>query len=407
MNGNTEQVPIEQETPQPEKSKKILFILIALVVVLIVVLVGVYFFYFDKAEQTNVMTADESSKEILNVNQAILLDPDSCPPDIYGGSIRRCSDNTVVTRVPPACQFAECPNPERATLFGEVKSIGAGCYEDDKYFYKNGEAFVETKFIIPREGEFRGVYANDGEAVFWLASPCARLKDADASTFEYLGYSFSRDNKTVFYRYSSIHDVDIETLEILNRDWFKDKDNVFFHGNIVGSAHPETFEVLQDTNFAKDRNYIFYSNVGVLAKEPKIVLGATPDTFESINGSYFYDDDEVFLSSYETLHPIEGADSSTFELMSSCSCVEGSCSFYAKDAEQVYCGAEVIDADPETFEYVGGFNENPGGLPVSSGIAKDKNCIFRAGEKVLDKNGTCVSPVLCGEDNITTDCGLE
>ena len=241
------------------------------------------------------------------------------------------------------------------------------------------------------------------------------LKDLDAEALKSSGWSWygSFPSKGVILDWA-----DRDTFTIYpDTPYFKDKNRVYYDlTTMLEGADSATF-VVYDNYFAKDKNRIYLSGT---ADYPQAL---DVSTFEKVDLNYFKDKSNVYFSdlifekkfgqsSYYHLEPINGLDAGSFKYLGICGCVEKSCAFYVKDKNNAFCGYNdnlpIIDgADSATFEYVGQYNENPEGMPVSSGIAKDKNCVYRADKKVLDINDACFSPVNCTKDNLANGCGLK
>ena len=70
----------------------------------------------------------------------------------------------------------------------------------------------------------------------------------------------------------------------------------------------------------------------------------------------------------------------------------------------------IAGADPSTFEYVGQYDDNPGGMPLSSGVGRDKNCIYRRDKKLLDSAGMCIKSTNCTANSLANNplsCGIQ
>lgn len=250
------------------------------------------------------------------------------------------------------------------------------------------------------------------------------FKNVDKSILGSFGFSWS--GQFPIYGGGPILDwVDINTFALYpGTPYLKDKNgvyNLYFGGlSRMDGADPETFAVYS-YEFAKDKNRIYI--YGITEYPPDLDV----PTFQGLGANYYKDKKNVYLGhviyeetkatkynqdSYWRLEKISGFDAETFQFLGVCGCVEKSCSYYVKDIEGAYCGYDdklekIQGADSQTFVYVGQFDENPGGLPVSSGIAKDKNCVYRGGKKVVDANGACVNPIACTAENLIADCRLK
>ena len=133
------------------------------------------------------------------------------------------------------------------------------------------------------------------------------LDGADASSFEVIGYPYSKDKNYVYYLnkstlidrdtmviYDTVGDkryvkdksnvyykgkildgVDLETFEVIEDHYFslsKDKDNVYLNGSILDDADPETIEIMKFPDYIKDKDHVWLNG--------KLVEGVDPETFK-------------------------------------------------------------------------------------------------------------------------------
>lgn len=135
-----------------------------------------------------------------------------------------------------------------------------------------------------------------------------------------------------------------------------------------------------------------------------------------INYGYYTDGKNVYLEGDNNgdWKEIQGADPATFKVMDfqhSCRSVEKSYALFATDKNSVYCGLDrIVGADSASFVYIGSYDENPGGMDSSSGVASDKDCIYRNENPILDASGSCLNPSSCTSVSLAADpssCGLK
>jgi hypothetical protein len=129
--------------------------------------------------------------------------------------------------------------------------------------------------------------------------------------------SFHTYNNKVWWSDTEIVGADPDTLKVYSQHYAKDKDRAYHWFNVVEKADASTFEPLTYP-FAKDKDQVFWSD--------KIVTGADPHSAE-VKGGYLI------------------------------------------DKESVYWGNKTIDADRQSFEFLG------------EGRAKDKDGEFYRGER--------------------------
>lgn len=243
------------------------------------------------------------------------------------------------------------------------------------------------------------------------------IVDADAATFRIAtGDDRFAQDKTRVFRFDGkiLAGVHPDMFTILSKDFEKSKTQVFYQGEVIANADAATFTSV-DGGFFKDSHRLYFitgnGEVGYTLKTMS-PPGIDTLTFENIRGEYFKDKSSVYIGGiYEGFTQIKNADPATFQILKVCMSVEKSAGYYAKDKSYVYCGTTIIaSADPLTFEYVGQYDDNPGGMPLSSGVGKDKNCIYRRDKKVLDSIGICVKPTNCTTSSLANNpqsCGIQ
>ena len=289
---------------------------------------------------------------------------------------------------------------------------------------------------LEREGGVWFRYAVMDKAVYHYTmlthqtgSDCSKITDADPKTFSLLAYpggsswgDWAKDNYHVYYEGKTLPNADAETFQLFNDYWGKDGNHVYYKGNQVLEADAATFHVITGKQgdffpgyeYILDKNH-FYStehNSSSDLIDPKIDA-ATFEVLPAEVGAYVKDKNAVFFDNSSGLSEINGADPATFKVLGPCYSDKGMVyGSYAKDKNQVYCGDEPLEgADRDSFEYVGGLLTDVNIVD----IAKDKQCLWAKGRKVLDKKGRCVKPSICTleaikqykENSDDTVCGFD
>jgi hypothetical protein len=214
-------------------------------------------------------------------------------------------------------------------------------------------------------------YWTDGEKVYFLVH---EIKNADFDSFVIYpeDIPWAKDKKTVYCESSIFRNADKETFEALNYSFVKDKLNVWTMNGKIDNVDIKTFEVcdsgkvhiknsifdgklfkiIRPMGYGKDKNNVYYYNGNdVKAYKPKIVNGALPDTFVSMNdGNFGYDGKSVFYRNKK----LKNANSKTWKLFKT------GCR-YSKDKNIYYENNIIKEADIETFEI------------TNNTFAKDKN----------------------------------
>lgn len=253
---------------------------------------------------------------------------------------------------------------------------------------------------------------------------------ADRDTFViYLGTPYFKDKNRVYYDLTTmLEGADSDTFVVYDYSFAKDKNRIYLSGIV---DYPQSLDVNTlervDTNFFKDKNNVYFSSIISDKKfdqssyyhlEP--MRGLDADSFETSGGGvyggrYYVDKNGVYFANYGvslvgndtmSLDKISGADNATFQVMGLCG-FKGA-AVYAKDKNNVYEGRGILGGvDVKTFEFIANFDDGDGGHSIFSCITKDKKCIYKNDQKILDANGSCISPVNCNKDNLDIGCGLK
>jgi hypothetical protein len=235
-----------------------------------------------------------------------------------------------------------------AVAFAVLPSLLAGCSRDD-----------EPDSLVDEAG-----YHVRGSVVYYLnpfPGKAFEINDADPATFEAIDRTYGTDRDHVFVNGQLLQGAHAESFELLDRPGFsRDRGRVYQHDQPI-STDPDTFQFLASdlardstsvywtdgtvlsgdpTNFAiiSDRDhYLFTKDSGAVYVNGNVIAGASPATFELLQGAYSRDENGAFYFDRQ----IVGADVATFRTL------EGP---YAADDTRVYWMGKPIDgADPATF----------------------------------------------------------
>lgn len=148
-----------------------------------------------------------------------------------------------------------------------------------------------------------------------------------------------------------IKEADLSTLEIMNRTWAKDSKRVWADGHRVRVVYAPVFKAL-NASFGRDNECVFDS-LG------RLVKGMNAAGFEVLDDGLLQKDDnddateagyarcEGKIYHYERRDHktmlLRGADATTFEVLKW---------GFARDKNKVFCGINVVKADPQTFRHI-------------------------------------------------------
>ncbi|MBK8548998.1 MAG: DKNYY domain-containing protein [Saprospiraceae bacterium] len=156
-------------------------------------------------------------------------------------------------------------------------------------------------------------YAKDAQHFYYIHSDevqCA-LKNipCDYHSYELLDYTYSKDNKNVFYNGEKIKNSNSESFLILSAPFSKDRQNVYYESTIIQYADPQTFKLypenelsLGDMYYAKDKSNVFANN--------QIFHNIDKTSFKILNEKYCMDKNGV----YYRMKNVKGAHAATFNV---------------------------------------------------------------------------------------------
>ena len=226
-------------------------------------------------------------------------------------------------------------------------------------------------------------YSTNGDKVYFCGS---EIKKADLDSFvvypEYIPWA--KDKKTVYRQSYPFGKVDKDTFKVLNYSFVKDKLNVWTLNGKMDKVDIKTFEVcdsgkvhirdgmldgrlikvILSMGYGKDKDNVYYYNQeDEKAYKPKIVNGALPDTFVSMdNGRFGHDANCVYYQNKK----LKGANPKTWKLFKAES-------LYSKDKKVYYKDQIIQGADVETFELIGKLTT----------FARDKNNYYNVDRVIL------------------------
>lgn len=245
--------------------------------------------------------------------------------------------------------------------------------------------------------------AKDARRVY---SHGAEIKGADPATFQLTELAnLGRDRRDYYFWGEPLHVRDVDSFRVVQDAaacapnkahciWARDRFDYYVGNQATPIAHSDSFQVIQAV-YAKDARQAYFGRTvirgadaasfqgvggesGEFAKDARhvywqgeVVEGCDAATFQLLDHRYAKDSKHAYFRYASGSPPLAlpGADARTFEVIGPSSEGFG----YAKDARQVYQGAQVINgADPATFAVD----------PKDSENASDKHRRYRHGAPV-------------------------
>lgn len=167
------------------------------------------------------------------------------------------------------------------------------------------------------------------KAALWYGDDCTggaysnfRIKEADLSTLEILNHTWAKDAKRVWANGHRLRMVYAPVFQALNASFGRDNECVFDSlGRLVKGMNAAAFEVLDDGLFKSDDDD-----------------HATESGYARCEGTIFHYD----RSDHKTMR-LRGADAATFEVLKW---------GVARDKNKVFHGVNVAKANPQTFRHI-------------------------------------------------------
>ncbi len=203
------------------------------------------------------------------------------------------------------------------------------------------------------------------------------------------------DGNNISYNFSGnqiLGDVDIDTFTILRYSVAKDKNHIYVEDRIQIGLDPESFTYYTlkkasnmriGVSFFTDKNGVYY-----LANDNKSLI-IKPVPFDSNNvefiGQYLKTNNGIYLIEDDNLTKLDGVDVETFRVLGTCYSVEMSSASYMIDANHVYVDHTVMpEMDPETLIQIATIESDENSeIPYMMTIWKDKNHIYAHCGKII------------------------
>lgn len=182
--------------------------------------------------------------------------------------------------------------------------------------------------------------------------------NVDAASFQPLSDEYTKDKNKVYYKWISpgrfwvveLPEADAVSFEVLGFNLARDQKHVWFYGSALPGVDTATVELVHDGFVWKDANHVWYQH--------EKIVGADPETFRHLGSGYYADQQRAYWG----FSPIDGADLATFKVLGD--------SFIAVDRYMVYrSGQQLTDIDPASCKFI---LHDPYGYQVIS----DKNGVY-------------------------------
>lgn len=108
----------------------------------------------------------------------------------------------------------------------DVKTLKV-CINDDNEPYAKDKNRVYYAYL-------NGILFVDGETMSAeIYSGDISIKDADASTFKYIGQGYGIDKKNIYFEGNSVSNTDVLTFNVIGKGYAVDKNNMYYRGKKI------------------------------------------------------------------------------------------------------------------------------------------------------------------------------
>ena len=243
--------------------------------------------------------------------------------------------------------------------------------------------FVLVGSIVNADIRVIPIYKINGNSVYYRTeNGLEKLQNADAKTFEILGYHIAKDKNYVYYWDEKLSKIDPKTFELVEGYYitiFKDKNGIYTFGKnydklkIINFKENgididfNDFKVIssEDPTIYKNKNDIYFQKGGKILQ----IKNVDAKTFEKINGrsyldnKYYRDKNNVYYFSEDKMLKMENADRNSVNELSK---------NILRDKSNVYFeNKQIKGLDINSIKVI---YEN--GISEPENLIKDKNGIY-------------------------------
>ncbi len=225
----------------------------------------------------------------------------------------------------------------------------SGMAKDAKHVYRKGAVIENADPVTFRLTERALLGRDNKDYYFWGVPMHVRdvasfktLQDATACSSNREHCIWARDKFDYYVGTQATPIADSDSFRLIQLTYAKDRRQVYFGGAVLTGADAASFQGVggESGEFAKDAKHVFWHG--------EVVEACDAATFQLLDYRYAKDSKHAYFR-YSSGSPpltLPTSDARTFEVVGPAAEGFG----YAKDARQVYRGANVIlGADPATF----------------------------------------------------------
>lgn len=234
---------------------------------------------------------------------------------------------------------------------GQGEALGFGYTRKGDFIYYNGRRIDQAGKETLAQASFR------------LGRVLKLAQDVDAASFKVLSDEYTKDKNKVYYKWDSpdgqfwvdeLRQAEAMSFEVIGFNLAKDNKHVWWYGSHMPGVDPKTVELVRDGFVWKDAMNVWYQH--------EQIPGADPQTFRHLEQAFYADKNHVYWSGTR----LNGANPVLFRTF-------GDESPYGADLNCVWRGTDqIFDVDAPSF------------VTVHESVYLDKNGVY-AGGNLLDK----------------------
>lgn len=166
--------------------------------------------------------------------------------------------------------------------------------------------------------------------------------------------------------------VDVKTFQVLDHLVAKDKNHVYIINQIYPNLDPKTFDKFKKTGL--NLHYLFADKNGVynLGFDNKIVpLPLDVETATSVDAFYIRDKNGIYFNDY-SITKVNDVDPASFHILGGCASVEKSYAEYVADKDHVFVGTQILPGiNPDQFVEIAKIESGESEMPYTFFLWKD------------------------------------
>ncbi|WP_455045910.1 DKNYY domain-containing protein [Leptotrichia trevisanii] len=227
--------------------------------------------------------------------------------------------------------------------------------------------FVLVGSVVNADIRVIPIYKINGNSVYYRTeNGLKKLPNADAKTFEILGYYVAKDKNYVYYWDEKLNKIDPKTFEVVEGYYitmFKDKNGIYI---LTKESSIKTIKINKNIKNIDFNSFIEITNNPYIFKDKNAVYTLNTDDDKTVT-VFSFEKNDYKLNKLNNINPKK------FDMMELNYFKDDKNIFYFSDKEKMM--KKIKNADIESFEI------------MNDDYAKDKNGEYYRGEKIRENRG--------------------